>query len=61
VNCGDRDDFGLAQSQIIAISFQAEFAKVVFPVLRKNSAKAIKSKQAFIGEARNVCLAWSGI
>jgi transposase len=30
---------------------------VVFPVLRKNSAKTKDSKQAFVGEARNACLA----
>jgi hypothetical protein len=29
---------------------------VVFPVLRKNSAKTKDYKQAFVGEAGNVCL-----
>jgi hypothetical protein len=34
----------------------AEFAKVAFPVLRKNSAKTKESEQAFVGQSRNTCL-----
>ena len=39
----------------LVLQSRAEFPKVAFPVLGKNSAKTKESKQAFVGQPRNVC------